>query len=119
MMANTSNVEGSASARNRPRRFSLHAAVRYRADDGRWHCGITESISKSGLLMRADQPIQPETPIELEVELPPVRGEKPARLWCRGRTVRAYQPGQARSGAIVAVTIGEYRLDRRWTAVRH
>ena len=99
--------------RTRPTRFSLHAVVRYRADDGRWHHGTTESISKSGLLLRADQPIQPETPIELEVELPPVRGEKPARLWCRGRTVRAFESDEGQSGAVVAVTIGQYRLDRR------
>jgi len=48
----------------RPKYFSVHTPVRYRAADGRWHSGMTESISKSGVLLRGDEPLEENTAIE-------------------------------------------------------
>jgi hypothetical protein len=73
----------------RARRFPIQAAVRYRADDGRWRQGRTENISRNGLLLHAEEPINPDTPVEVVVELPPVvPGGPAATMVCRGRVSR-------------------------------
>ena len=103
----------------RPKRYPLHTAVRFRAADGLWHSGVTESISKSGILMRSDealpddQPIEPDTPIEMELELPQVRGEDVAgRIICRGKVVRSDTLAGAAEPGIVAATIAQYHFTR-------
>ena len=96
----------------RATRYPLHAPVRYRAADGRWRAGMTESMGRSGLLLRVDKPMEPNTAIEMEVELPAVRGEVPARVICSGKIVgRAAAFGMPDS-TIVAATIARYRFDR-------
>ncbi|OLD17178.1 MAG: hypothetical protein AUJ01_09485 [Acidobacteria bacterium 13_1_40CM_3_65_5] len=86
--------------------------MRYRATDGRWHSGMTESISKSGVLLRVGKALEPNTAIEMEVEFPAVRGEEPARLICRGRIVRSDEaPETAESSTVIAATIARYRFD--------
>ena len=97
----------------RPKRYSLHTAVRFRAADGLWHSGVTESISKSGILLRAGESLEPDTPIEMELELPQVRGEDAAgRVICRGRVVRADDTSEAAGPGIVAATIAQYHFTR-------
>ena len=87
--------------------------MRYRAADGCWHSGMTESISRSGVLLRVDESLEPSTAIEMEVELPAVRGEEPARLICRGRIVRSDAALEtAESSTVIAATIARYRFDR-------
>ena len=74
---------------------------------------MTESISKSGLLLRADGPLEPNTAIEMEVELPAVRGEEAARVICRGRIVRTDAgPETVELSTVMAATIARYRFDR-------
>jgi hypothetical protein len=85
--------------------------VRYRASDGIWHSAITESVSRSGLLLRVDEPLKPNTSIEMVLELPAMTGEAPAHVVCNGRIVRAATP-PAHAGAIVAATIARYRFGR-------
>lgn len=87
--------------------------MRYRAAHGRWHSGMTESMSKSGVLLRVDEPLEPNTAIEMEVELPAVRGEEPARLICHGRIVQNDNAWEtAESSTVIAATIARYRFDR-------
>ena len=73
---------------------------------------MTESISRSGLLLRVDEPLELNTAIEMVVELPAVAGEEPARVTCRGRIVRAKTGGEQAPGAIVTARIARYRFDR-------
>ena len=105
----------------RPKRYPLQTPVRFRGADGLWHSGITESISKSGILLRADDSVQPDmaielepdTPIELELELPQLRGEDAAgRVICRGRVVRSDAVEGAAEPGILAATIAEYHFTR-------
>jgi len=96
-----------------PTRFSVHTPVRYRAGDGGWHSGITESISTSEMLLRGDEALEPDTAVEMEVQLPAVRGEGAARVICRGRIVsRDVLPDAIESSIVMAATIARYRLDR-------
>ena len=96
-----------------PTRFSVHTPVRYRAGDGGWHSGITESISTSEMLLRGDEALEPDTAVEMEVQLPAVRGEGAARVNCRGRIVsRDVLPDAIESSIVMAATIARYRLDR-------
>jgi len=97
----------------RATRYPLHAPVRYRAANGRWRAGMTESMSRSGLLLRVDRPLEPNTKIEMEVELPAVRGEEPARVICSGRIVRRRPTIEMADSTIVAATIARYRFDRQ------
>ena len=96
----------------RATRFPLQTPVRYRAADGRWRSGMTESISKSGVLLRVAKPLEPNTAIEMEVELPAVRGEEPARVICSGKIVRSGVAFDTTEPTIVAATIARYRFDR-------
>src|SRR5262245_43045174 len=97
----------------RPQRYPLHTPVRFRGADGQWHSGITESVSKSGILLRADQSPLPDTPIEMELELPQVRGEETAgRVICRGRVVSSDTMCDEPRPGIVAATIAQYHFRR-------
>jgi hypothetical protein len=96
-----------------PTRFSVHTPVRYRTADGGWYSGITESISTSEMLLRGDEPLEPDTAVEMEVQLPAVRGEGAARVICRGRIVsRDVLPDAIESSIVMAATIARYRIDR-------
>jgi hypothetical protein len=96
----------------RARRFPIHAPVRYRTSDGLWHRGTTENISRSGLLLHADEGLTLDTPIELVVELPPVLAGVPAaRVVCRGRIVRTVASRYA-DGAFFAASITHCRFGR-------
>lgn len=73
---------------------------------------MTESISRSGVLLRVDEPLEPNTTIEMVVELPAVPGEEPARVVCSGRIVRASAANEEAPGAVVAARIAHYRFAR-------
>ena len=96
----------------RARRFEIHAPVLYRADDGIWHQGTTENISRSGLLLRAEGSLTVNSPIEMIVDLASARPSyRHVRVICRGHVVRADAP-VAPAGPIVAAAITHYRLGR-------
>jgi len=87
--------------------------VRFRGADGQWHSGITESVSKSSILLRANQSPELDTTIELELELPQLRGEETAgRVICRGRVVRSDSMCDEPGPGIVAATIAQYHFTR-------
>lgn len=95
-------------------RFSVPIALLYRTPaDATWHEGWTENISRSGVLFRAHRGIDPDTPVELLMEIPiwiatPVAG--PAI--CRGRTVRAEPPSPLEDRPAIAARILEYATAR-------
>jgi hypothetical protein len=84
-------------------RLPLHLVLRYRrAGEAAWSESITQNISRSGLLFRAQSDLDPEATVELELRLPAVAGLNPsgASVVARARIVRRAEltglDGQAR-----------------------
>jgi hypothetical protein len=97
---------------SRARRFPIHAAVRYRADEGPWRRGTSENISRSGLLLHAAEPLTPDTSLEVVVALPPAgAGQPSASMVCRGRVSRTLEPGDI-SNMVVGLSLTWCRIDR-------
>jgi hypothetical protein len=96
----------------RARRFPIRAAVRYRAGDGTWRQGTSENISRNGLLLHAEDAINPDTPLEVVVDLPPaVAGGPAATMVCRGRVSRTLDPIDL-SDITVALALTHCRIGR-------
>lgn len=76
----------------RARRFSLHFALRYhRVAEMRWREGLTENISRSGVLFRTDGVVEVGTLLEMAFELAGTPAPPQVRL---PRADRAYRPGR-------------------------
>ena len=110
----------------RAQRYSLHLSVRYRRiGEAAWHCGQTQNISRSGVFVRTDDPIEVDAPVELSVVLAngPVAVDA-AEVHCLGRVVRTVAPGENDGILGSAVTIDDYAatiyeklgIDRHWDA---
>jgi hypothetical protein len=84
--------------------------VRYRkVGAGDWRLGRTENISRSGVLVRTDDPLDVDGPVELRLEMPIIPAhEEPAEIWCRGRVVRTVTSVDASRSGAYAVAIEEY-----------
>ncbi|MCU1384612.1 MAG: hypothetical protein JWL71_3309 [Acidobacteria bacterium] len=99
-------------ANRRARRFPIHAAVRYRASHGPWREGTTENISRSGLLLRAKEPLTPDASLEVVVALPPpAPGVPSAMMLCRGRVSRTVEPTDV-AGILLGLSITSCRIGR-------
>jgi PAS domain S-box-containing protein len=83
-------MEAEAGLAPRAPRFTLQLPVHYRlAGETLWRHGTTENISRSGVLFRADQPLEPNASLEFSVELPTdVFGMAATEILCRGEIVR-------------------------------
>lgn len=107
-------IEEPTRAQVRPRaaRFLVRLSVRYRtATDLDWRHGITENISRSGMLFRTDGPVPPQTVLDLVLMLPgSVAGEPTSRVRCQGQVVRTVAPDSSGIAPAVAATVGGYQL---------
>jgi hypothetical protein len=81
----------------RAERFAIPIAILYRsAGETKWRPGLTENISRSGVLFRAERHLEPDTPLEIMLEVPTVVSTARAgNALRRGRVVRAI-PGSPR-----------------------
>jgi two-component system, cell cycle sensor histidine kinase and response regulator CckA len=89
----------------RAQRFQLHLPLRYRRiGEKEWHEGTTENISRSGLLFQADETLQPNAQLEINLVLPAeIAGLSSTEVICRGEVVRTVEPnGKALSPALAA-----------------
>ncbi len=89
----------------RARRFNLHLPLRYRLlGEQRWLEGTTENISRSGLLFQAEEMLQPNAQLEINLVLPAeIAGLAATEVVCRGEVVRAVgTPGKGVSPALAA-----------------
>src|SRR5262249_19723373 len=77
----------------RARRFNLHLPLRYRPlGETNWRPGTTENISRSGMLFRAQEVMQPAAQLEINLVLPPeIAGLAPTEVVCRGEVVRSIE----------------------------
>jgi hypothetical protein len=100
---------------DRARRFALHLQVYFRQPHSTtWLEGKTENISYTGLLFRSTHPLEPETPLELKLQL--AIGTKPnpaAEIRCKGAVVRVEHRNGTETPVALAVAITDYRIVRR------
>jgi hypothetical protein len=68
--------------------FAIQTALRYRVRGERnWHDGLTETISRTSVLFRGEDLIEPNTPVELTFTLPvKLAAEGGVKVMCRGVT---------------------------------
>ena len=99
--------------KTRAPRFSLRLPIRYRTvGEPRWHDGITENISRSGVLFQAESELLVDTAIEMRVVLP-VAGEVERSLpeiLCQGHVVRTIIDRQQARRPALAAAITDYRI---------
>lgn len=96
----------------RAQRFTLQMPVRYRRPgENSWHIGTTENISRSGVLFRADDVLEPYTQLEINLVLPvEIAGLAAAEVVCRGEVVRSVQPPAPEGGPAMAARILQYHF---------
>src|SRR5262245_22229982 len=77
----------------RAQRFAIPIAILYRtAGETEWGSGQAENISRSGVLFRADRRMEPNTPIEILLDMPSAVATTAGTALRRGRIVRAVSP---------------------------
>jgi PAS domain S-box-containing protein len=97
---------------SRAQRFQLHLPLKYRRlDEEKWHDGETRNISRSGLLFQAEDFVQPNVVLEINLVLPAeIAGLSPTEVICRGEIVRAVEsPGEELPPALAAKIL-QYRF---------
>jgi hypothetical protein len=95
----------------RARRFPFGLELRYRpVGQGEWHEGLTENISRSGVLFRSADILDVDTPVEMSFTLP--AGPVAPVIQCEGRIVRSVLPGPFQAPPGMAATISDYRFLR-------
>lgn len=91
-------------------RYAIPIAVLYRTrGDKAWLEGRTENISKSGVLVRVERPLDPQTQIEMLLDIPPdLPSPFSGTTICRGRIVRSVAPSALEDRPAFAAAILEY-----------
>jgi PAS domain S-box-containing protein len=97
---------------SRAQRFQLHLPLKYRRiDEEKWHDGETRNISRSGLLFQAEDLLQPNVILEINLVLPSeIAGLSPTEVVCRGEIVRTVKPNGDRMPPALAAKILQYRF---------
>lgn len=93
-------------------RFNLHLTVRFRsAGETVWRDGVTQNVSRSGVLFHASTPLDANTPVELRLALPiGSSADAFSEVICSGRIVRTVAPSSANQRTGIAVAISHYEL---------
>lgn len=89
----------------RAQRFNLHLPLRYRpVGEQSWRKGTTENISRSGMLFHAEEELEPNAQLEINLVLPvEIAGLAATEVVCRGEIVRSVPtPGSKVSPALAA-----------------
>jgi PilZ domain-containing protein len=102
------------SSDNRARRFAIQIRLRYRLIGGsKWWKGTTENISRSGVLFRGEEFVEPKAPLELTFVLPKeISGARPAEVMCKGTVIWSERPREQGKLPSLATTISQYRIVR-------
>ena len=96
----------------RARRFNLHLPLRYRLlGEKNWLPGTTENISRSGLLFQAQELLEPNAQLEINLVLPTeIAGLSATEVVCRGEVVRSIGPEGSELHPALAAKILQYRF---------
>ena len=100
----------------RERRLRHRVAVQFRISSNYvWTDGMTENISRTGLLFRSPKLVEVGSSIELDFEMPQeITGELHTRVLCEGKVVRVEAIPVTRTNKqpsfIVACAIGRYNF---------
>jgi PAS domain S-box-containing protein len=96
----------------RARRFNLHLPLRYRLlGEKDWRPGTTENISRSGLLFAAQELLQPNAQLEINLVLPSeIAGLAATEVVCRGEVVRSIEPQSPGLPPALAAKILQYHF---------
>jgi two-component system, cell cycle sensor histidine kinase and response regulator CckA len=97
---------------SRAQRFQLRLPLKYRqVDEEIWHQGQTRNISRSGLLFQAEDLLQPNVVLEINLVLPSeIAGLSPTEVICKGEVVRTVKSEQEEVPPALAAKILQYRF---------
>jgi hypothetical protein len=97
---------------SRAQRFQLHLPLKYRRlDEEKWHSGETKNISRSGLLFQAEDPLQPNVILEINLVLPAeIAGLSPTEVICKGEVVRTVESNGEKMPPALAAKILQYHF---------
>jgi PAS domain S-box-containing protein len=97
---------------SRAQRFQIHLPLKYRRiDEEKWHDGETRNISRSGLLFKAEDFLQPNVQLEINLVLPAeIAGLSATEVVCRGEIVRTVQSAGDEMTPALAAKILQYRF---------
>ena len=106
------NVREKLTSASRAQRFNLQLPLKYRLlGESAWRNGTTENISRSGMLFRAEETIQPNAQLEINLVLPAeIAGLSTAEVICHGEVVRTVQLEQPTVGPALAARILRYEF---------
>ena len=104
----------------RPCRYDLHLPVWYRVQGERsWHTGTTESVSRSGVMIRTHERNELNSLVRVVIELPNEDGSGTAGcLTGIGHVVRAQNADRSDAPSF-AIAVKRYRVQRPITSRRH
>jgi len=107
LSALSTKVREKVSSAFRAQRFNLHLPLKYRiVGESVWRNGTTENISRSGMLFRAEELIQPNAKLEINLVLPAeIAGVTTAEVICHGEVVRTVELEQPIVGPALAARI--------------
>ena len=96
-------------------RFAIEIPLYFRQrGEGSWRSGMTDNISRSGVLFRTSDLLEHRTPIDMHFALPlDVLGQPGAVVACRGEVVRTVPADSPDALPAMAATISRYRFVRR------
>jgi len=100
------------SASSRAQRFQLHLPLKYRRlNEERWHDGETRNISRSGVLFQAEDLLQPNVILEINLVLPAeIAGLSPTEVICKGEVVRTVGASGEKMPPALAAKILQYHF---------
>jgi PAS domain S-box-containing protein len=96
----------------RAQRFQLHLPLKYRQlNEENWHDGETKNISRSGLLFQAEDLLQPNVILEINLVLPAeIAGLSATEVVCRGEVVRTVNANGEKMPPALAAKILQYHF---------
>jgi hypothetical protein len=113
MSSSTKQDDRGAERRSAPR-VPITTRVRYREPgDAEWIEGLTENISRSGILFRGQRIGEPRAALELIVTLPETGDGSAGRALCDGHIVRLVSPDGSGPTSFAA-KISSYRFVGRF-----
>jgi PAS domain S-box-containing protein len=97
---------------SRAQRFQLHLPLKYRRlDEEKWHDGETRNISRSGLLFQAEDLLQPNVILEINLVLPAeIAGLSATEVVCKGEVVRTVKANGTQMPPALAAKILQYHF---------